>query len=162
MTSVIIIIVYGITVIKVNFNADKQSQELVQGLVQIPFVSPDVVFDENLSQFFTALDKVFAELKTKADLSTYGDVFVFRYVPVSTIESCARYFSHSDERVGDSTGLVFIICIITHPPPSHHHQLSPHPCRHRRPPLPHPLLTHCLLSSPPQSFPPALSSHTTV
>ena len=64
---------------------------------------------------------MFAELKTKADLSTYGDVFVFRYVPVSTIESCARYFSHSDERVGDSTGLVFIICIITHPPPGHYH-----------------------------------------
>ena len=120
MTTVIIIIVYGITVIKVNFDAEKQSQELVQGLVQVPFVSPDVVFDEKLSQFFTALDKVFAELKTKADLSTYGDVFVFRYVPVSTKESCAQHFSHSDERVGDIIRLVFIICIITHPPPGHH------------------------------------------
>jgi ABC-type spermidine/putrescine transport system permease subunit II len=87
MTTVIIIVIYGITVIQVNFNAEKRSQELVQELVQVPFVSPDVVFDEKVSQFFTALDKVFAELKTKADLSTYGDVFVFLYVPVSAKES---------------------------------------------------------------------------
>ena len=73
MTTGILIVVYGITVIEVNFNAEKRSQELVEGLVQVPFVSPDVVFDEKVSQFFTAVDKVFADLKTKADLSTFGD-----------------------------------------------------------------------------------------
>ena len=93
MTKGIIIIVYGITVIQVNFNAEKRSQELVQGLVQVPFVSPDVVLDDKVSQFFTALDKVFADLKTKANLSTFGDDIVFLYTPASTRELLATLFT---------------------------------------------------------------------
>ena len=99
MISGIIIIVYGITVIQVNFNAEKRSQELVQGLVQVPFVSPDVVFDEKVSQFFTALDKVFADLKTKADLNTFGDEFVFLHVPVTTtITTCTPFAQRSAQK----------------------------------------------------------------
>jgi hypothetical protein len=93
MTTVIIIIVYGISVIQVNFNAENRSQELVQGLVQVPFVSPDVGFDEKVSQFFVALDKVFANLETKANLSTFGDDIVFLYTPASTRELLATLFT---------------------------------------------------------------------
>ena len=69
---VIIIVVYGIDVIQVILNAEKRSQELVGGLVQVPFVKPDVKFDEKVAQFFIALDGVFAELRLKSDLSAFG------------------------------------------------------------------------------------------
>lgn len=69
---VILIMVYGINVIQVILGAEKRSQELVEGLVEVPFVNPDVQFDNKVEQFFTALDGVFKELRLKDDLSAFG------------------------------------------------------------------------------------------
>ena len=69
---VILIMVYGINVIQVILDAEKRSQALVKGLVEVPFVSPDVKFDDKVKQFFAALDGVFEELQLKSDLSTFG------------------------------------------------------------------------------------------
>jgi len=62
VTQVVIIIVYGITVIGITFNAEKRSGVLVQDLVNVTFVAPDLSFEAKVNHFFKALDAVFQEL----------------------------------------------------------------------------------------------------
>jgi hypothetical protein len=72
VVQVVIIIVYGIMVIKNTFNAEKRSGELVQDLVNVPFVAADQTFESKVNQFFKALDAVFQDLKKKDSLNTFG------------------------------------------------------------------------------------------
>ena len=88
---VAIIIFYGITVIDITFNAEKRSGELVQALVGVPFVAPDVEFEAKVSQFFKALDTVFQELLTKDNLSTFG----FAIMILNLVKVLQVYLSRS-------------------------------------------------------------------
>jgi len=76
VAQVIIIIIYGITVIRITFNPENRSGELVQDLVNVPFVVPDQAFEAKVNHFFEALDAVFQELQKKDSLSTFGFVII--------------------------------------------------------------------------------------
>jgi len=94
VAQVIIIIIYGITVIKITFNAEKRSGELVQNLVNVPFVAPDQAFEAKVNQFFEALDAVFQELQRKDNLSTFGfAIMILNLVKVlQVLCSCVSFF----------------------------------------------------------------------
>ena len=72
VAQVVIIVVYGVMVIQITFDAEKRAGELVQDLVNVPFVAPDETFENKVKQFFTALDAVYQELQKKDILSTFG------------------------------------------------------------------------------------------
>ena len=72
VAQVVIIIIYEIMVVEITFKAEKRSGELVQDLVNVPFVALDQTFDAKVNQFFKALDAVFQELRKKDNLSTFG------------------------------------------------------------------------------------------
>ena len=91
LLQVVIIVVYGVRVLQVSMNAEKKTDQLVQGLVDVPFTAPDIAFDLKLRDFFMALDTVFEELQVKegptsSAICTYLYVFRFYlFAPMSCV-----------------------------------------------------------------------------
>jgi hypothetical protein len=73
---VIAIVYYGIVVMNVVLNAEERTGDLVQGMVGVPFVAPDVAPAKKFADFFLEMDKVFTELDTKDSLATFGFVIM--------------------------------------------------------------------------------------
>jgi len=102
VVQVVIIIIYGIMVLGITFNAEKRSGELVQDLVNVPFVAPDQTFVAKVNQFFKALDAVFQELQRKDNLSTFGFAIMILnlvkvlQVPCSCIAFLMTVFDFND------------------------------------------------------------------
>jgi len=94
VAQVVIIVIYGIMVIGITFNAEKRSGALVQDLVNVPFVAPDQTFVNKVNQFFKALNAVFQELQRKDNLSTFGfAIMILNLVKVLQVPCfCISFF----------------------------------------------------------------------
>ena len=94
---IIIMIIYGITVIAITFNAIKRSEELVQDLVDFPFVAPDQVFEAKSTSFFKGSDAVLQMLRIKDNLGTFGfAIMILNLIKVLQVLclSSSRFASH--------------------------------------------------------------------
>eukprot|EP00960_Hanusia_phi_P053817 762467-Hanusia_phi.AAC.4 len=74
---VLLVLAFLIAVLKSTLQSQEKAKEIIGGLVQVPFVDPEISFSDKVERFFSSLELLFDALKYKSMLDKMGLVLLF-------------------------------------------------------------------------------------